>query len=47
MYRFLQLVQDALNRGESLSPFDCLIALACLTLVTYAMLLISGRRRLI
>jgi hypothetical protein len=47
MYQLLRLVQDALNRGEALSPFDCLVALACLTLVTYAVLLISGRGRLI
>ena len=46
MHQLIRFVQDALNRGETLSPGDCLTALACLTLVTYAVLMISGRGRL-
>jgi hypothetical protein len=45
MYKLLQLVQHAMNRGEMLSTGDCLFALACLTLVTYVVLLVSGRFR--
>jgi hypothetical protein len=46
MHQLLRFVQDAMNRGEMLTPFDCLIALACLTLVMYAMLLVCGRGRM-
>jgi hypothetical protein len=45
MYELLRLVQNAMSRGEMLSPRDCIVALACLTLVTYLMLLVCGRGR--
>jgi hypothetical protein len=45
MYDVFRLLEHALNRGEMLTPRYCLVALACLTLVSYLVLLVSGRSR--
>jgi hypothetical protein len=45
MHELLRLFEGLVNRGDYLSPRDCVVAVACLTLVTYLVLLISGRGR--
>jgi hypothetical protein len=45
MSEIVHLLTGVLDRGDHLTPRHCLVALACLTLVTYAILLVSGRGR--
>ncbi|MBW3600368.1 MAG: hypothetical protein KY475_24270 [Planctomycetes bacterium] len=45
MYDVIRFAQDILNRGESLTPRECMICAACLTLACYVVLLVSGRTR--
>ncbi len=40
-----RLAQKLVARGEALSPHDCIVYAACLTLACYVVLLLSGRSR--
>ena len=45
MYDLIHIAHQILERGETLSPRDCILYPAFLTLACYIVLLLSGRFR--
>jgi hypothetical protein len=45
MYDFFRFLEQLLDRGEVLTTRECLSSIALLTLVSYLVLLVSGRGR--
>lgn len=43
MFDYLRFFEQVLYRGETLTPRECVSAIALLTLLSYLLLMISGR----